>query len=371
MPSDANESVTSSQSISLGLFGAAIAVSAWGSSGVIVKALDLDPVAISFYRFTVYSLAIFLVIRLRGNKPTLRVLKHSAAGGISLGIDVVLFFTAVKTTTIVNATTIGALQPIIVLSIATRFFGERVRLREIIAAFVAIAGVVVVITQSSGNPEWNGAGDLAALGALFADRLHRDVQAIGRGADLNRVHTWHRVLDRIGGPPVGFAAGQDMSIPNVNQWAVLLALVIIGGLFGHSLMNWSLTRIPLWIGSTLTLLIPIVSSLIAWIALDEALTAIQLGAIGLVIVALSVIVTSQRNPTPTPPPTAPLTSSTTDSLSGDAKPTSPPNPDNWRFRDMSDQSAAIDYTFTDEAPALATYSLLPVVRAFAGVAGLG
>ena len=79
-----------------------------------------------------------------------------------------------------------------------------------------------------------------------------------------------------------------------------------------------------WVNATL--LIPIVSSLIAWIALDEALTAIQLGAIGLVIVALSVIVTSQRNPTPTPPPTAPLTSSTTDSLSGDAKPTSPPNP---------------------------------------------
>ncbi len=38
---------------------------------------------------------------------------------------------------------------------------------------------------------------------------------------------------------------------------------------------------------------------------------------------------------------------------------------------MSDQTAAIDYTFTDEAPALATYSLLPVVRAFAGVAGIG
>ncbi len=37
---------------------------------------------------------------------------------------------------------------------------------------------------------------------------------------------------------------------------------------------------------------------------------------------------------------------------------------------MSDQSAAIDYTFTDEAPALATYSLLPIVRAFAGVAGI-
>ncbi|MGA1219885.1 MAG: NADP-dependent isocitrate dehydrogenase, partial [Ilumatobacteraceae bacterium] len=38
---------------------------------------------------------------------------------------------------------------------------------------------------------------------------------------------------------------------------------------------------------------------------------------------------------------------------------------------MSDQPAAIDYTFTDEAPALATYSLLPIVRAFSGVAGIG
>ena len=37
---------------------------------------------------------------------------------------------------------------------------------------------------------------------------------------------------------------------------------------------------------------------------------------------------------------------------------------------MSDKPAAIDYTFTDEAPALATYSLLPIVRAFAGVAGI-
>jgi len=326
VPSDAKESITSSQSLSLGLFGAAIAVSAWGSSGVIVKWLDLDPVAISFYRFTVYSFAIFLVLRLRGNKPTLRVLKHSAAGGISLGIDVVLFFTAVKTTTIVNATTIGALQPIIVLSIATRFFGERVRLREIIAAFVAIAGVVVVVTQSSGSPEWNGAGDLAALGALFAWTGYIVMSKRSAGVLTSTEYTlgtgfWTALVAL----PVGFAAGQDMSIPNVNQWAVLLALVIIGGLFGHSLMNWSLTRIPLWIGSTLTLLIPIVSSLIAWIALDEALTAIQLGAIGLVIVALSVIVTSQRNPTPTPPPTAPLTSTTTDLLSGDTTPGSPPN----------------------------------------------
>ena len=325
MPTETNTPELTSQSLGLGLFAAAVAVSAWGASGVIVKALDLDPVAISFYRFTVYSFAIFLVLRLRGHKPTLRVLKHSAAGGISLGIDVVLFFTAVKTTTIVNATTIGALQPIIVLSIASRLFGERIRLREVIAAVVAIAGVVVVVTQSAGNPEWNGAGDLAALGALFAWTGYIVMSKRSAGVLTSTEYTlgtgfWTALVAL----PVGFAAGQDMSIPNVDQWAVLLALVIIGGLFGHSLMNWSLTRIPLWLGSTLTLLIPIVSSLIAWIALDERLTSIQLAAIGLVVVALSVIVTSQRNPTPTPPPTAPLTSVLTDSPPEESTPTMPP-----------------------------------------------
>lgn len=37
---------------------------------------------------------------------------------------------------------------------------------------------------------------------------------------------------------------------------------------------------------------------------------------------------------------------------------------------MSDQSATIIYTHTDEAPALATYSLLPVIRGFAKTAGI-
>ena len=326
MPSAEGSSPSPSPSLGSGLIGAAIAVSAWGSSGVIVKAVDLDPVAISFYRFTVYSLAIYVVLRVRGTTPTLSVLKHSAAGGISLGLDVVLFFTAVKTTTVVNATTIGALQPIIILAIASRFFGEQIRLREVIAALAAIAGVIVVVTQSSGSPEWNGAGDLAALGALFAWTGYLVMSKRSAGVLTSTEYTlgtgfWTALVAL----PVGFAAGQDMSFPNPTQWAVLLLLVIIGGLLGHSLMNWSLTRIPLWLGSTLTLLIPIVSSLTAWAALGESLTSLQLAAMGFVVIALSVIVTSQRNPTPAPPPTAPLTSLVTDSPDGESSPTPPPS----------------------------------------------
>ena len=37
---------------------------------------------------------------------------------------------------------------------------------------------------------------------------------------------------------------------------------------------------------------------------------------------------------------------------------------------MSDQKPTIIYTETDEAPALATYSLLPIIQAFAGVSDI-
>jgi len=284
-------------------------VSAWGTTGVLIKAIDLDPVAISFYRFTLYSTLVAVVMSLRGRPPGWRALIVAAPGGLFLGGDVVLFFTAVKMTSVVNATTIGALQPILVLAIAARMFSERITGREIAAAAGAIAGVIVIVSRSSGTPQWSGAGDLAALGALFcwtgylvmakkaAGRITPSQYTIGTGF-------WTAVVSL----PVGLIAGQDMSVPNPGEWGELLVLVMVGGLLGHSVMNASLPRIPLWLGSVMTLLVPVVASLIAWAALGEALDAVQIGAIVAVVGALAIVVLSQQQPTPVTPPQAPLTS---------------------------------------------------------------
>lgn len=292
-----------------GLGAAAIAVAAWGTSGVVVKAVDLDPVAISFYRFALYTLAIAIVYSIRHGVPTLRILKHSMAGGIFLGLDVVLFFTAVKTTSVVNATTIGAMQPVIIAGIAYRFFGEKIRLREIVAALAAIAGVVIVVTRSTGTPQWSGSGDLAALAALFAWTGYLVMSKRSAGTLTSTEYTlgtgfWTAAVSL----PVGLAFGQDMSLPGPGHWLILGVLVVMGGVLGHSTMNWALTRIPLWLGSVATLLIPVISSITAWVFLDEALDRVQVIAIAAVVAALAAVVSAQRVPTPTPPPTAPITS---------------------------------------------------------------
>ena len=72
-------------------------------------------------------------------------------------------------------------------------------------------------------------------------------------------------------------------------------MTVVAGIVGHSLMNWSLVRIPLWVGSTLTLFIPVASSLLAWVFLSEALSLGQVGAMGVVLSALFAIVRSQTS----------------------------------------------------------------------------
>jgi drug/metabolite transporter (DMT)-like permease len=85
-----------------------------------------------------------------------------------------------------------------------------------------------------------------------------------------------------------------MSVPNGENWLWIAGVIVVGGFLGHSMMNWSLVRVPLWLGSALTLLIPVISSIAAWIFLDESLSSIQLAAMVVVVLALAYIVVSQH-----------------------------------------------------------------------------
>lgn len=290
----------------LGLLGIAVAVIAWGASGAVIKAIEMDGLAIGFYRFSIFAAVLMLWMRSRGAALSVRAIRASAAGGVSLGLDVVFFFSAVKLTNVVNATTISALQPVIVSVVAWRLFGERIRWRDIGSALVAIAAVVVIVVESSGTPEWSWRGDLLAVGAVFAwagyfvfSKRSKDVissleYTVGTGV-------WTAVICLA----AGFVFGQDMSPPDATDWLPLLGLTFGAGILGHSIMNWSLVRVPLWLGSVLTLLIPVVGAVVAWIFLDEALSATQIVAIVVVVGALASIVTSQDEPEPVRAPQAP------------------------------------------------------------------
>ncbi len=304
----ADTPLESSRDTNLGLLGIGIAVMAWGASGAVIKAIDMDSLAIGFWRFLIYVVVLASWMRFRGSTISVRTLKASAAGGVSLGLDVVFFFSAVKLTNVVNATTISAMQPVIVAIVAARYFGERIRGRDVVSALIAIAAVVVIVIESSGTPEWSPRGDLLAVGAVFAWSGYFIFSKRSKGVLTPQEYTagtglWTAAICLLG----GFVFGQDMSLPDGRSWLPLLGLTLGAGILGHSIMNWSLVRIPLWLGSVLTLLIPVVGAVVAWIFLGEALSWIQIVAIVVVVGALASILVSQDEPEPVRAPQAPAT----------------------------------------------------------------
>ncbi len=280
--------------------GAGIAVAAWGASGVLAKGIAMDSLAIAAYRFWVYAFAIVAYLAVRGTPVSVRVLRHSFAGGVALAADVALFFSAVKVTTIVDATVIGSMQPVVLMALAGPLFGERIGFRNLVWAAIALGGAVAVVLASAGTPEWNLQGDLLAVGAVFGWSAYFVFSKRSKGVLSSSEFTagtaiWVALVSTV----LGLAIGQDMSWPDGTSWFWLLVMAFGSGILGHSVMNWSLVRIPLWIGSLSTLLIPVVSSLLAWAFLSEAITLLQALAMGVVIVALGLIVSSSAA-TPTP-----------------------------------------------------------------------
>ncbi len=291
---DSTEATTQGSVNPLGVGAAAIAVAAWGLSTVIVKGIDMGSLAIGAYRFTIYGLTLTAFLTFRKTPISIRVLQKSFWGGLALGVDIAFFFSAVKLTSIANATVIGSLQPVVVAIVAARLFGERISSRSIGLGLVAIVGAVTVVLSGADGSESSLAGNALAIGALlswaayfvFSRKAKEDItpQEYTVGAAI-----WTAIINI----PLAIVFGQDLSWPSTSNWVWLLILTFGSGLLGHSMMNWSIQQIPLWISSTFTLLIPVISTIAAWIWLDEALTSVQILAILVVVSALAGIIAGQ------------------------------------------------------------------------------
>lgn len=279
---------------SLGVLGALSAMIAWGASGILAKSIDMGGLAIGVYRFwlsTVVFLAYLGVVGLRRTDGmTMAKFRVALPGGIGLGLDVAFFFSAVKLTTVANATIVIALQPLLMMYLASRVLGERVRRSNVAWSLVALAGVGLLVYGSSGLPGWSLTGDLLAVGALLAwtAYLFFSKRTQDRLSPLEYTAATSLITAVIN-TPLALAFGQDLSWPSRRDWLLLLLMAFGSGMFAHLLMNWSLTRIPVWLGSTMSLLIPAGATAMAWAVLGESVTMLQVAGISLTLLALLAI----------------------------------------------------------------------------------
>ncbi|MCB1004772.1 MAG: DMT family transporter [Acidimicrobiales bacterium] len=266
----------------------------WGSFSVLTrKAGGLDGLGLAFHRMWMGALAAVLALRISGTRLNWRILVASAPGGALFALDVALFFTALKTTTIANANIISALQPVLVALVVGRLFGERLDRTFFLWSGLALVGVVAVLTGSaaSNGDTHSVGGDVLALAAtaswaaffVASKRARRTLSSLEYLAGLLTV-AWLVIT------PVALASGTPLAIDSAGTWVIVALIALVSGGLGHWLMNWAHAHIPLATASLLTLVIPVAAVATSAVILDEAITLQQVVGIGVVLAALAMVI---------------------------------------------------------------------------------
>lgn len=272
----------------------------WGTSPVLIKAVQATGLVTAFYRLWLAIPFLWGIAALQPGLATRldrRWLRASIVGGLMFGVHQILFFCALKWTTVANVTVIGALQPALVLLVAGPLFGEHATARAIAWAGVAVLGTSAVALGGGKETGLQLAGDALAVLNLLAFTTYFVA------SKRFRVHTraWEYTLGMttVAGLVVAIVcvlSGQDFSSPSGNDWIILFIIGALPGTLGHVLTNWAHAHTSAFAVSNVLLAAPVLSTGFAWIALGEALRAPQLAGGVVALAAIAMVIGSTRSP---------------------------------------------------------------------------
>ncbi len=260
----------------------------YGTGPVLARSSETTGVLISFWRlwFGVGVFAVGLLIhRLAGHRlGTRRGFELAALAGVLFSANQVLFFTAIKRTSVVDASLMSTLSPIVVALFAVPLFGERPAPSFRFWSVVAMVGAAFVVLGASSGPDGDPVGMLMAMGSttcfagfFLVSKVARDDAAVV--AFLTIVMGTAAVMVTV----FVFALGLDPGgVGTTDLWRAL-GMAVIPGALGHIVMTWPLNYLPANVPPLMRLAGPVVSGGLAWVFLGEGFTWIHLVG-GLVIV---------------------------------------------------------------------------------------
>jgi drug/metabolite transporter (DMT)-like permease len=287
-----------------GTAAALVAVTTWGVGPVVVKLIDLPALTVTFYRLWIGAGISLAVLLLSGGSLNRRVLRLAAPGGLAFGLNLALFFSSLKLTTVTDATIISALQPVILLFVGRRRFAEAVSRTEAVCSAAGVAGVALVVIAGNGRGQASLLGDVLAVGALLAWAWYFSASKAARQVlGALEYQTALNLIAALVVTPVALIGAGSLSVHPAASW-IGLAVLTVGPGGGHLLMNWAHAHTKLALVSLLTLLSPVISALGGALLLDEPVGVWQAVGMAVVLASLAVVVVNanrQVAAAPAPP----------------------------------------------------------------------
>jgi drug/metabolite transporter, DME family len=207
----------------------AACAASWGGIGVVVRELDMPPLAIAFFQEALSAAVAVLVAlvwrpaALRPPRPTVMVL------GFVLAVHFACLFGAVRETSVASAVLVTYSAPILIALLAPALLGERVSRVAVVALAVSAVGVAGI---SLAGGEGGGAVHAAGIGlAVLAAISYALVVVLLKRwtADVNplTVVVWQAGAAALVLSPAALAGGYSIGAREAGYLA-LLGVVLTG-----------------------------------------------------------------------------------------------------------------------------------------------
>ncbi len=270
----------------------------WGTIGVAVSVLyrvtPTNALSVSFLRLAIAAPVLVLLNHRLGGVSITRIPRRDWARmglmGIAYASYQLCYFAAIPRIGVALAVLLNICSaPIFIALLARAFLGERVTAMMGGALMGALTGTALVVAAPTPT---------AASGGVVGASL-----ALGAGASYAIVTVCARsVADRyspLQPLAIAFTIGVGMLLPLVLYqglvityplvgWLLLLYIGLIPTTLGYGLYMWGLRTTPATVAAILTLLEPLVSTLLAVVLLNESLAPASL--LGAVILVGSIVV---------------------------------------------------------------------------------
>lgn len=280
----------------LALAAVVVVVVVWGSGAPAGKLTDAPGLVLVFWRLWL-AVPLMLAAAAISRRPvTLATLRRALPGGALFGLHLVLFFSALRETSVAVVTVVSALQPALVLLVAGPLFGERASTRQVALTLVAVGGVVGVVLGSDTGAAASPLGLLLAganvVGFTAYFLVSKRTRTTLGGLEYFAAAT---LVAALVVSPVALLSGAPLGQLTGTDWLGAGFIVVTGGI-GHTLINWAHRYVDVSISSLAMLGVPVLSALAAWVVLDEAVTTTQAVCGVVVVAALAAVLAPTRSP---------------------------------------------------------------------------
>jgi drug/metabolite transporter (DMT)-like permease len=266
----------------------------WGFGGIFAVLISASGLVLTFYRLWIGAALLAVIVYVSGRKLTWAAMRLSWLGGVFLAGDMALFFTAVKFTSIVDATVIGAFQPVLVLVAARRLFGERMSRLDVFWILLSMVGVTVAVLGPGAIVHRQLIGDLLAFGSLLSWTVYWLVSKRAREhSDAMEYTAIVTIVAAMSVTPVVLLSGQSLGRVHAGDWFWILVLAIVPG-SANLMMNWAHRYVEASVSSAISCLSPLVAAVAAAVMLDQPLTDIQIFGVMVGLIAIAAIAVRHR-----------------------------------------------------------------------------